>query len=293
MALKIYFCIMTAIPLHFLKDRTNLGLHLTYFKKGDIFIDNEGVLAAHRDDNYLFFLLEKGSGSIMIDFDDMPLPEQSLYYILPTQVHQLIHNFAADGWVIAVDTALIPPECRNVFESTLLLQQPHLLSTSHLQQFRELLTLLLRKYKEDNTGPFYVMAIHSLLQTFFAIAATCYSGDVGIILRPSRADQLKAQFKDLLTAEISKVKSPAEFAAKLNISEAYLSEILKKTTGFPPSYWIHREVIMEAKRLLYYSDLTVKEIAHTLGYTDHSYFSRLFSKRTGTSALLFRCRYRK
>ena len=105
--------------------------------------------------------------------------------------------------------------------------------------------------------------------------------------------QLRSQFKNLLTNEIREVKSPEAYAAKLNISEAYLSETLKKTTGFPPSYWIQQEVVMEAKRLLYHSDLTVKEISHALGYTDHSYFSRLFTKITGISALTFRKQYRK
>ncbi|MBB6107664.1 AraC-type DNA-binding protein [Mucilaginibacter lappiensis] len=284
---------MTNIPLHLLADRTNLGLYLKYFKKGEVVVDDEAILSAHRDDHYMFFLLENGSGSVMIDFIDMPLPEHSLYYILPTQVHQRIKNYAADGWVIAVDTALIPPECRTVFESTLILQQPHVLNAAYLQQFRDLLALLFVKYMEDNAGPFYILAIHSLLQSFFAIAATCYNGDADMNLKVSRPVQLKSQFKDLLTTEIRTVKSPAAFAAKLNVSEAYLSEILKKTTGFPPSYWIQQEVIMEAKRLLYYSDLTVKEIAHTLGYTDHSYFSRLFSKITGTSAIAFRDQYRK
>lgn len=50
---------------------------------------------------------------------------------------------------------------------------------------------------------------------------------------------------------------------------------------------------MEAKRLLYYSQLTVKEIAHDLGYEDHSYFSRMFRKVTGVSAITFRDQYRK
>jgi len=287
------FYLMTNIPLHLLTDKTNLGLKLIYFKKGDVFVDNDGILSPHRDDHYIFFLLESGSGSIMIDFVDMPLPEHSLYYILPTQVHQRIKNYEADGWMIAVDTALIPPECRQVFESTLVLQQPHVLSTVYLQQFRELLALLFLKYKEDHTGRFYVLSVHSLLQSFSAIAASCYNGDMDMNLKMSRPAQLKSQFKDLLTAEIRTIKSPAVFAARLYVSEAYLSEILRKTTGFPPIYWIHQEVIMEAKRLLYYSDLTVKEIAHTLGYTDHSYFSRLFRKNAGVSALAFREQYRK
>lgn len=284
---------MKTIPLHLLKDKTGLGLHLKYFKKGEVFFDDEVTSVAHRDDHYIFFLLESGTGFVMIDFVDMQLLEQSLYYILPTQVHQRIQNQNANGWFIAVDTALIPRDCRHIFENTLILQQPHLLSNDTFQQFQQLLAVLFLKYKENNSGQFYVMAVHSLLQSFFAIAATCYSGNMDMNLKVSRAVQLKSQFKDLLTAEIRKVKSPEAFAAKLNVSEAYLSEILKKTTGFPPSYWIQQEVIMEAKRLLYYSDLTVKEISHILGYTDHSYFSRLFNKVTGISALTFRQQYRK
>jgi AraC family transcriptional activator of pobA len=284
---------MKTIPLHLLKDKTKLGLHLKYFNKGEVFLDDEVTSVAHRDDHYIFFVLESGSGSVMIDFVDVPLPEHSLYYILPTQVHQRIQNQNSDGWFLAVDTALIPSECRQVFERTLVLQQPHLLDDDHFQQFYQFLRLLLLKYKEDDTGQFYVMAVHSLLQSFFAIAATCYS--VGTIDTPkvSRKLQLTSQFKDLLTTEIKNIKSPEAFAARLNVSEAYLSEVLKKTTGFPPSYWIHQEVIIEAKRLLYYSDLTVKEISNQLGYTDHSYLSRLFTKITGISALTFRRQYRK
>ena len=56
----------------------------------------------------------------------------------------------------------------------------------------------------------------------------------------------------------------------------------------PVSYWIQHELVLEAKRLLYYSDLTVKEVAFALGYDDHAYFSRLFSKVTGMSPGSFR-----
>lgn len=284
---------METIPLHLLKDKTTLGLHLKYFKKGEVFFDDEVTSVAHRDDHYIFFLLESGSGSVMIDFVDMSLPQQSLYYILPTQVHQRIQNQNANGWFIAVDTALVPPACRHIFENTLALQQPHSLNNDTFEQFQHLLALLFLKYNENNTGQFYVMAVHSLLQSLCAFAATCYTNDMDMNLKVSRAVQLRSQFKDLLTSEIRKIKSPKAFAAKLNVSEAYLSEILKKTTGFPPSYWIQQEVIIEAKRLLYYSDLTVKEISHTLGYNDHSYFSRLFNKITDVSALTFRQQYRK
>ena len=51
---------------------------------------------------------------------------------------------------------------------------------------------------------------------------------------------------------------------------------------------IKNRIILEAKRLLYHSDKSVKEIATELGYEDYAYFSRLFAKTTGITALAFR-----
>jgi AraC family transcriptional activator of pobA len=284
---------MKDIPVHLLQDRTSLGLQLQHFKKGDPPADDAETLGAHRDDHYIFFVLEKGAGSLMIDFQEIPLSQNMLYYVLPTQVHHRIRNEGAEGWFIAVDTALIPPECRSVFESRLLLQQPYQLTGGQSKQYHNLLLLLSEKYEEAETGPFYVPVIHALLRSFIAMAAGCYNGFSGAALKVSRLAVLTSEFKNLLAAEIRTVKSPAAYALKLNVSESYLNEALKKTTGFPVSYWIQQEVMMEAKRLLYYSQLNVKEIAHTLGYADHSYFSRLFRQVTGTSAIAFREQYRK
>ncbi|WP_461453098.1 helix-turn-helix domain-containing protein [Mucilaginibacter sp.] len=284
---------MKGIPVHALKDKSSIGLELKRFENGDLPREDQKALEAHRDDHYIFFVLKSGSGSLLIDFNRVCIKASNLYYVLPTQVHNRIQNKEVDGWFLAIDTALIPPECRNVFESNLLLQQPYLMSEIQLNQCHNLLALLYEKYNEDSSDPFYVPVVHALLRSFLAIAAGCYSGYSGMDLKVSRPAQLTRQFKNLLVAELRCVKSPAEYAAKLNVSESYLNESLKKMTGFPVSYWIHQEIIMEAKRLLYYSHLTVKEIAHALGYNDHSYFSRIFRKVTGISAIAFREQYRK
>ncbi|QNK64004.1 AraC family transcriptional regulator [Pedobacter sp. PAMC26386] len=284
---------MENIPIHLLKDKTTLGLELKHFENGDITTDGAEILNAHRDDHYIFFVLEKGYASLMIDFNEIQLLGNMLYYVLPTQVHNRIRNKMADGWFIAVDTALVPPDCRHVFESRLLLQQPHILNEIQLGQCSNLLTLLHEKYSEPDTQPFYVPVIHALVQSFVIIVASCYTTHSNVNLKTSRLVELTNQFKNLLIAELRSNNSPSEFAARLNVSESYLNEAIKKTTGFSVSYWIQQEVMMEAKRLLYYSQLTVKEIAHTLGYCDNSYFSRLFRKVTGTSAVAFRSQYRK
>jgi AraC family transcriptional activator of pobA len=284
---------MNSIPVHLLQDRTTLGIQLKRFEMGDLPEEDEALLGAHRDDHYIFFLLEQGSGSLMIDFNEIRLSGGMLYYILPSQVHHRIRTEQVEGWFIAVDTALIPSASRTVFEGGLLLQQPYLLNKVQLGQVHNLLTLLQEKYQENNIGSFYVPVIHALLQSFLVIAASCYSDAANSSLKVSRPAELTRAFKKLLVSELRSNKSPADYASMLNVSESYLSESLKKITGAPVSYWIQQEVMLEAKRLLYYSELTVKQIAHNLGYTDHSYFSRLFHKVTGSSAIAFRRQYRK
>jgi AraC family transcriptional regulator, transcriptional activator of pobA len=59
------------------------------------------------------------------------------------------------------------------------------------------------------------------------------------------------------------------------------------------SHWIQEEVIMEAKRLLFYTDNTIKQIADDLGFEDHTYFSRVFARAEGMPPQAFRKKYRK
>jgi AraC family transcriptional activator of pobA len=276
------------IPIYSITNETSLGLRVNHFKSGDPPTYEEKVLDAHRDDHYIFFVLEKNSRVMMVDFNEIEVSASTLYYILPTEVHQRIRNENSEGWSVAVDTALVTAECRNAFEGGLWLRQPYKLNGIQLQQFHNLMALLHEKYQEDRADPFYTTVVHSLLQSFLAIAAACYSGFSGASIKTSRPVELTNRFKSLLSAEGRSIKSPALYAERLNVSEGYLNESLKKITGFPVSYWIQQDVMREAKRLLYYTQLNVKEIAHTLGYADHSYFSRLFRKVTGTSAIAFR-----
>jgi AraC family transcriptional activator of pobA len=280
------------IPLHQLQDRVSSGLQIKHFRRGDVPAEGE-TLGAHRDDHYLFFLLESGSALLMIDFQQLSFPEASLYYILPGQVHHRIRNQVAEGWFLAVDTSLVTPEYQHVFESQLVLQQPFSLSPPFLQQCQQVLGLLEQTYQETTPSPFQLRVVHSLLQAFIGMVAGCYSQGHPSRFHLSRPEQLARQFKKLLREKIRLLKSPSAYADELNISESYLNEALKKVTGLPVSYWILQEAMLEAKRLLHYSQLNVKEIAHTLGYDDHTYFSRLFKKATGTTPLAFRAHYRK
>jgi AraC family transcriptional activator of pobA len=284
---------MKDIPVHQLKDRdVPSGIDMRHFVAGELPAKDEDP-GAHRDDHYLFFLLEEGSAKISIDFHEISFYPDSLYYVLPGQVHHRIKNEIAHGWYVAVDPMLISPEYRNVFETQLILQQPQMLDKHQMQQCQSLLNLLYDKHKEDHQNTFHIQILHSLLQSFVGMVACCYNQLQNGGIQLTRTLQLSQQFKKLLNEHIRLVKSPSAYAAKLNVSESYLNEALKKATGFSVSYWITQEVVMEAKRLLYYSELNVKQIAHNLGYEDHTYFSRLFKKATDETPLDFRVQYRK
>jgi AraC family transcriptional regulator, transcriptional activator of pobA len=284
---------MNQIPLDQLQVKTNLGVQIKAFLPGETFAQKAKELGAHRDDHYIFFLLKRGSGSLMIDLQKVDMKAGQLYYILPGQVHQHMRTRGAEGWFLAIDTALVPPECRNVFEGKLSLQLPCTLQPALLKQYLYILGLLQERYAGANNGRFDIPVIHALSQSFLAMAANAYDDLPKPNQLLSRPAELSRQFRMLMAKNIRTIKSPSGYSTRLNVSQSYLNESVKRVTGLSISYWIQQEVLLEAKRLLYYSELNVKQIAYELGYEDPSYFSRFFRRAAGMSALEFRALYRK
>jgi AraC family transcriptional activator of pobA len=284
---------MKSIPVDQLQNKTSAGLQIKVFGPDDKQQDETKNVGAHRDDHYIFFLLTNGSGTLKIDFQDIVLTEGQLYYILPSQVHYLIKTDRAEGWFLAVDTSLIPPDFRDVFEHRLNLQVPCRLTDYELKQYSNLLGLLRNEFIERQDDKYYLPIIHTLVQSFLAMAASSYNTVETIENKHNRSAELARQFKNLLATNIHVIKSPSAYASKLNVSPGYLNEAIKKVTGSTVSYWIQQEIFSEAKRLLYHSDADVKQIAHELGYPDYSYFIRSFRKACGLSPLKFRQLNRK
>jgi AraC-like DNA-binding protein len=74
----------------------------------------------------------------------------------------------------------------------------------------------------------------------------------------------------------------------LHVTTNHLNETVKGTLGQPAGMIIRERLLLEAKRLLRYSDSPVAEIATHLNFEDPSYFSRFFKKHTGFSPSEFR-----
>ena len=283
---------MNSIPVDRLQNKTNTGLQVIAFKAGDEPHQNQSS-GFHRDDHYIFFILKKGSGKLKVDFQDITVTAGCIYYVLPSQIHSQAKGDHAEGWFLAVDTSLIAADLRGVFENRLNAQLPCKLSDYELTQYENLLCLLQKEFTQRQEDKFYLSIIHSLVQSFLAMAASNYNSLDRIENKHTRSAEIAQKFKNLLSINIKAIKNPSTYGSMLNISTGYLNETIKGVTGSTVSYWIQQEVFTEAKRLLYYSDADIKGIAHELGFSDYSYFIRSFRRVCGLSPLKFRSLNRK
>lgn len=107
----------------------------------------------------------------------------------------------------------------------------------------------------------------------------------------SRGDEIFRRFKRLLMEHYRKAHTVAFYAGQLCISPAYLSRIVKRTTGRTVRDHVARLLAAEARRQLDCTDREIKEIAHDLGFADASAFGKFFRKEVHASPTAFRrCR---
>src|SRR5882757_1052238 len=282
------------IPMHRLDEMTDEGFRLKKMNAQTEEAKHAMLLGSHRDDHYLFFLQETGESRGMVDFEHFTIRENMLFIILPGQVHSY-HGTDVDtsAWFMALDPGLIPDAFRAVLEDPLLPIKPVQSTAAGLAPLVKCLELVDGLHRQP--GSVYSrQAILSLLVSFAAMVTELYACRRGNpVDKVSRTQTITLEFKKLLLVEYRKLKSPAEYAAALHLSVSYLNEAVKEVTGLPVSYWIQQQILLEAKRLLYYSQCSVKEIAHELGFEDHTYFSRVFKKTVGRTPLAFRGSYRQ
>ena len=104
-----------------------------------------------------------------------------------------------------------------------------------------------------------------------------------------RITSLLREFIELLyNGEYIRNRDLEFYASRLCITPHYLSEICKKISGRPASYWIERFTMQEITRLLRQKDLPLTEIAERMNFSSVSYFSRYIQKRLGVPPTEYR-----
>ncbi|MEO8777142.1 MAG: AraC family transcriptional regulator [Rhodanobacter sp.] len=114
---------------------------------------------------------------------------------------------------------------------------------------------------------------------------------VGSVDRNSRgglASWQERKAKLLMSKRLDESVPMQQIATACGISMAHFARAFKQSTGLPPHRWLMERRLEQAKSLLLRSDLPLIEIAHTCGFAGQSHFTRIFTKRVGTSPGVWR-----
>ena len=94
---------------------------------------------------------------------------------------------------------------------------------------------------------------------------------------------LFTRFMNLLPEHSKTQRDVVFYADKLCVSAKYLSEVVKKGSGHPASYWINGYAMQEILSFLKRPDLTFAEISNQMNFYNPAHFTRFVKKQTGDS----------
>ena len=251
------------------------------------------VAVPHRHDHYSYFFIERGNVDLLVDFQPVHLAAPALLVSCPGQIHQLgaqtdYHGLA--GWMLAADAKLISPQARSRIEQSRIGAAQLPLAANEADWFRHVFHALHAAAAVSHSSLLHTEGLHALLNACLCQAAALLEAQERQQLpaRTLRGQALTKQFRQLVQQHFLTCKKPADYADKLYLTVSYLNDTVKAATGLSVSHFIRQEVLAEAQRLLFYTDLSIKEIADQLGYEDSKYFIRLFGRGVGISPARFR-----
>ena len=176
---------------------------------------------------------------------------------------------------IADKLALIPhvsPDMANTLSEQLLINAKHLSDPEYIGQTDSVAS---GRYSD------YVLAYFSGMPTYESILrlAEEQSQDKSTRKHEAIVNAVTKYVEENYSGKVSLTDA----AGKVFLSPSYLSKIIKEKTGGSFRDLTNKARITEAQRLLAHSDMTIGEVAYTVGFEDHSYFTKVFLRYTGTT----------
>lgn len=116
------------------------------------------------------------------------------------------------------------------------------------------------------------------------------------ISRKMASNDLLIRFENILedhfySNSVSKLPTVEKIASSLNVSPPYLSDMLRSVTGQNTQQHIHNKIIEKAKEILTTTDLSVSEVAYSLGFEYSQSFSKLFKNKLNVSPGEYRSQF--
>jgi AraC family transcriptional activator of pobA len=247
---------------------------------------------AHKHSFYHLVYFTRGGGSQTIDFQQVPVKPNQIYFMIPGQVHNWAFKGDVDGYIINFSVPFF---------------QSFLLKANYLEEFpfftgivNDAVIEIPVELQEKITGLFEELILETeerkpldmdmvralMLQLFISVAR------LGLVTVnsaiPSYNYTLLRNFQKLIEKNYTSIKLPKGYAELLYITPNHLNALCNDVLGISAGEVIRNRIALEAKRLLINNDLTVSEIAGQLNFADNSYFTKFFKKQVGITPEEFR-----
>ena len=260
----------------------------------DIFEKRKGVVdEPHRHDFYTVLIVKQAKGVHKIDFHSYELGSNQVFFVSPGQVHQVMEERKSIGFSMVFSSQfLIENSIQLSFIDNLNLFQnygetPPL--EPDTQDFEKIVSFTNEIYSLHNSdSEMKELSIGSFLKLLLIACNNSCSLEISNFQIEESNHRIIIEFKQFVDKHYKKEHSTSFYAEKMNLSSDYLNRVIKSKIGKTTKEYIQSRIIIEAKRLLFFSTLSNKEIGYELGFTEPSNFSAFFKKTTGFSPSIFK-----
>lgn len=246
----------------------------------------------HRHDTlYQLFCLNSGGGTMLLEGATLELPVPGLIMIPPMVVHGFRFQRDIKGAVVTINETGMDRILAAAPALLSDLSDPKIMCASDGGIDFDEVASLFRRIEEEFSGEraARLCALQSYLGLVFVqLARTVASKrQARLSVADKQIDQMR-RFRDLIEERFREHRPVATYASELGITPTHLNRICRSLFGKSALTVIHDRLLLESKRNLTYTSMSVKEVAHLLGFSDPGYFARFFAKNTGLSPSEFR-----
>jgi AraC-like DNA-binding protein len=248
--------------------------------------------------SYIKIIFLKEGSSITIDFNNYRLDGDALFFINVNQWYNLeIQERTGSGSLIYYnrDFYCVEIHDREVSCDGILYNNVYEIPVSICPMNNQTVQEILNEIKAEirNDEPSMEEMLRILLKELIIKATRIWKAKHGIVTAETKHEiEFTRKFSQLVELHFRSKHTVAGYAAILSVSPKNLHKRITQNGKAAPNDLIKQRIILEAKRLLAHTGLSVKEIGYDLGYDDPAYFVRLFTKQTGASPVEFRKQYK-
>lgn len=240
----------------------------------------------HLDLNHMI-LIKKGGGVIQYETDFIDFLSPKLLVIPARAVHGFEWHAESDGMVLTLADVQLHQICSQHPEFQPLFEAPRCLDldAGECEEIERAMAIAKRENSWIALGQ--SAAMHAALLLVMVYAARRLEHTRRGAAGTSRQSQVMARFRQLLEQRYRLREPVSAYARALAVSETSLREACA-AFGQSPTEMRDQRAILEAQRLLAFSNMSVSEIGEFIGFPDPAYFSRFFRRKCGVSPARWR-----